>query len=82
MIQNFFSFKKEAINGGMNNTKYDKPIAHIWKNMKDIEWATKMGYYSILSACWYLDSITSTADWRLYYRCDPQVLHFLEKIGI
>ncbi|KAL3989385.1 Glycosyl hydrolase 20 catalytic domain family protein [Acanthocheilonema viteae] len=66
---------QEAINGAnltMNGTAKDNLIAHIWKNTKDVEYATKMGYYTILSACWYLDLITSTADWKLYYICDPQ----------
>lgn len=69
-------FKKEAINGTaltLNDTTSDNLMAHIWKNKKDIEYVTKMGYYAILSACWYLDFITSTADWKSYYSCDPQV---------
>ncbi|EFO19340.2 glycosyl hydrolase family 20 [Loa loa] len=57
-----------TINGMIN----DNLIAHIWKNTNDMEYATKMGYYAILSACWYLDKIASFADWKLYYDCDPQ----------
>ncbi|VIO88168.1 Glycosyl hydrolase family 20, catalytic domain containing protein [Brugia malayi] len=66
---------QEVISGAnltINMTRNDNLIAHIWKNTRDIEYATKLGYYVILSACWYLDLITSTADWKLYYSCDPQ----------
>ncbi|VDK75487.1 unnamed protein product [Litomosoides sigmodontis] len=66
---------QEAVSGAtstLNDTTSGNLIAQIWKNIKDIEYVTQMGYYAILSACWYLDSITSTADWKLYYSCDPQ----------
>lgn len=51
----------------------DKLIAHVWKNTDDMTTLTKLGYYTVLSACWYLDHISTTADWRSYYSCDPQV---------
>ncbi|KAM3728890.1 Beta-hexosaminidase subunit beta [Dirofilaria immitis] len=66
---------QEAIKN-MNITMIDTTnvnlIAHIWKDRRDIDYATKMGYLAILSACWYLDTIASIADWKFYYNCDPQ----------
>ncbi|CAG9534610.1 unnamed protein product [Cercopithifilaria johnstoni] len=71
----FLLWQEAIINGAnltINGTTNDHLIAHIWKSIKDIEYTTKMGYYAILSSCWYLDSISSTADWKSYYNCDPQ----------
>ncbi|VDN06885.1 unnamed protein product [Thelazia callipaeda] len=58
--------------GSENNLLDSGLIAHIWKNNNDIIDATKRGYYAILSACWYLDLISTFADWKKYYLCDPQ----------
>ncbi|VDN20850.1 unnamed protein product [Gongylonema pulchrum] len=48
-------------------------VAHIWKSNDKLKYATENGYYAILSACWYLDYISASAEWITYYLCDPQV---------
>ncbi|VDN22023.1 unnamed protein product [Gongylonema pulchrum] len=49
-------------------------VAHIWKSNDKLKYATENGYYAILSACWYLDYISASAEWITYYLCDPQCL--------
>ncbi|KAI8483891.1 hypothetical protein Bbelb_384180 [Branchiostoma belcheri] len=49
-------------------------VIQVWKRGN---WAGKMaqvtqrGLRTILSACWYLDLISTGEDWPPYYRCDP-----------
>uniref|UniRef100_A0A915Q0B9 beta-N-acetylhexosaminidase n=1 Tax=Setaria digitata TaxID=48799 RepID=A0A915Q0B9_9BILA len=65
-----FILWQEAVENG--NVSDENLIAHIWKDKKGIKNATDKGYYAILSTCWYLDYISSSADWKTYYNCDPQ----------
>lgn len=54
-------------------------VAHVWKGssyaeqMKEMNNVTASGHYALLSACWYLDYISTAADWFDYYKCEPQV---------
>uniref|UniRef100_F1KX52 Beta-hexosaminidase n=1 Tax=Ascaris suum TaxID=6253 RepID=F1KX52_ASCSU len=53
-------------------------VAHVWKGssyaeqMKEMNNVTASGHYALLSACWYLDYISTAADWFDYYKCEPQ----------
>lgn len=53
-------------------------VAHVWKGntklqqMAEMKAVTSKGHYALLSSCWYLDHITTGADWTDYYTCDPQ----------
>ncbi|XP_078592588.1 beta-hexosaminidase subunit alpha-like [Branchiostoma floridae x Branchiostoma japonicum] len=53
-------------------------VIQVWRPGK---WAQKMaqvtrhGLRTILSACWYLDLISTGEDWPPYYRCDPHAFN-------
>ncbi|CAF1287035.1 unnamed protein product [Rotaria sordida] len=48
-------------------------VVDVWKEPYPVELArvTKLGYRTLLSACWYLDYISYGQDWINYYKCDP-----------
>ena len=48
-------------------------MVEVWKNpfTDDMANVTKLGYRTLLSACWYLDYISYGADWKTYYACEP-----------
>jgi hypothetical protein len=56
-------------------------IAHVWKGngVDEMAKVTGKGHYALLSSCWYLDYIKTDSDWKVYYKCDPQVAPFLSK---
>ncbi|XP_014667374.1 PREDICTED: beta-hexosaminidase subunit alpha-like [Priapulus caudatus] len=49
-------------------------IVHVWKGgyQRELAAVTAAGHDALLSSCWYLDGISTTADWKTYYACDPQ----------
>lgn len=47
-------------------------IIHVWiDGDKVLPEATKQGYRTIWSSCWYLDHLDTGGDWQKYYKCDP-----------
>ena len=54
-------------------------VAHVWKGntqaqqMAEMKDVTSKGHFALLSSCWYLSHISTSADWTTYYKCDPQV---------
>lgn len=53
----------------------DDTIIHVWKGLsnwsKEMMKITAAGYHTLLSSCWYLDRISTSADYYSYFRCDP-----------
>lgn len=49
-------------------------VIHVWKQPQEpeLQSVTQRGYHALLSACWYLDYISTGSDWKKYYACDPQ----------
>jgi len=50
-------------------------VVHVWRDWQnplgEMETVTRAGYSALLSACWYLDHLTSGGDWATFYNCDP-----------
>lgn len=48
-------------------------IVQVWKGdyLNELEKVTHYGYPTLLSSCWYLDSLESGGDWERFYRCNP-----------
>lgn len=49
----------------------DDTIIQVWKSNKKLGEVTRSGYTGILSACWYLDHLSTGGDWKKYYTCEP-----------
>ncbi|XP_067002308.2 beta-hexosaminidase subunit beta [Anabrus simplex] len=49
-------------------------VVHVWTGDQSEELAkvTKAGHPALLSACWYLDHLSTGGDWQKFYLCDPQ----------
>ncbi|XP_050293579.1 beta-hexosaminidase subunit alpha-like [Anthonomus grandis grandis] len=55
-----------------NNT-----LVHVWRDWQGSWWndtmndVTKAGNTALLSACWYLDHLSTGGDWESFYQCEP-----------
>lgn len=48
-------------------------VVHIWKSgAKELNSTTWLGLQTLYSTCWYLNRVSSGADWPTHYACDPQ----------
>ena len=53
-------------------------VVEVWKatgQEEELNKVTRLGYRAIQSACWYLNYISTGADWKKYYMCDPQAFN-------
>ncbi|KAL1501006.1 hypothetical protein ABEB36_006412 [Hypothenemus hampei] len=66
---------EEVFNNGVDLPQ--ETIVHIWRDWTGALWrdtmqeVTKAGKTALLSACWYLDHLSSGGDWVSFYRCEP-----------
>lgn len=61
---------EEVFNDGAELNK--DTIIQVWKSNSKLGEVTRSGYPAILSACWYLDHLSSPGgDWEKFYACEP-----------
>ncbi|XP_066249400.1 beta-hexosaminidase subunit alpha-like [Euwallacea similis] len=66
---------EEVFSNGVNLP--NETIVHVWRDWSGNSWVetmyqvTKMGKTGLLSACWYLDHLTTGGDWQTFYECEP-----------
>ena len=65
---------QEVFDNG-NKIKEDT-IVHVWKEHTnwsgEVNAVTKAGFQTLLSSCWYLSKISTSADYLNYFRCNPK----------